>query len=264
MWWWRLYGDSEEELDHTHLMRMAGRFARRVRGWANAHQVPVIDCKRGERKHQIAEEYLVSHSVGPGVLLILVARASAAVWEVTRSSSGVIVNLAKKVAFVNHYSFHIMDPEWGHVTIKMSGHPPFGAQVILNGHEYVAAAARAAGIGFSSSGQLLYRLRRSRGPGLGRRHLVAGSDCRAPEPGLRPLGLFGLSVLRVGPYRAVPQRFHLRLLGLPGRVQPKPAVQSGCSDGEGLRPHRRPDPRPPGCAHPADAVRRQAMPWPHR
>jgi hypothetical protein len=21
-----------------------------------------------------------------------------------------------------------MDPEWGHVTVRMSGHPPFGAQ----------------------------------------------------------------------------------------------------------------------------------------
>ena len=34
----------------------------------------------------------------------------------------------------------------------MSGHPPFPAQVILNGHEYVAAAARAAGIGFIKEG----------------------------------------------------------------------------------------------------------------
>jgi hypothetical protein len=100
----------------------------------------------------LAEEYLASHSVGPGVFLILVARASAAVWEVTRSSSGVIVNLAKKMAFVNHYSFHIMDPQWGHVTIKMSGHPPFGTRVILNGHEYVAAQARKAGIGFTKQG----------------------------------------------------------------------------------------------------------------
>jgi hypothetical protein len=90
--------------------------------------------------------------VGPGVFLILVARASAAVWVVTRSNSGVIVNLAKKMAFVNHYSFHIMDPQWGHVTIKMSGHPPFAAQVILNGHEYVAAQASAAGIGFTKQG----------------------------------------------------------------------------------------------------------------
>ena len=26
-----------------------------------------------------------------------------------------------------------MDPVFGHLTVKMSGHPPFGAQVILNG-----------------------------------------------------------------------------------------------------------------------------------
>jgi hypothetical protein len=158
VWWRRLHGGSDEQLDNTHLMRMAGRFARRVRAWANAHQVPVIDCKRGERKHQLAEEYLASHTVGPGVFLILVARASAAVWEVTRSGSGVIVNLAKKMSFVNHYSFHIMDPQWGHVTIKMSGHPPFAAQVILNGHEYVAAAAQAAGIGFTKQGNCFTRV----------------------------------------------------------------------------------------------------------
>ena len=73
-------------------------------------------------------------------------------WEVTRTASGAIANLAKKQAYVNHYSFHIMDPAWGHVTVKMSGHPPFPAQVILNGHEYVAATARAAGIGFIKEG----------------------------------------------------------------------------------------------------------------
>ena len=28
----------------------------------------------------------------------------------------------------------------------MSGHPPFGAQVILNGHDYVACQARRAGV----------------------------------------------------------------------------------------------------------------------
>jgi hypothetical protein len=96
VWWRRLHGDSDEQLDNTHLMRMAGRFARRVRGWAHTQQVPMIDCKRGERKHQLAEEYLATHTVGTGVFLILVARASAAVWEVTRSSTGVIINLARR------------------------------------------------------------------------------------------------------------------------------------------------------------------------
>ena len=152
VWWRRLHDGSEEHLDNTHLMRLAGRFSRRVRAWATANQIPVIDCGRGERKHRIAEEYLATHTVGAGVFLILVARAAASVWEVKRSTKGVIGNLEKKTAYVNHYSFHIMDPDWGHLTIKMSGHPPFGAQVILNGHEWVACQAQAAGIGFTKEG----------------------------------------------------------------------------------------------------------------
>jgi len=31
-WWRRLHGESDEDLDNAHLMRMAGRFSRRVRG----------------------------------------------------------------------------------------------------------------------------------------------------------------------------------------------------------------------------------------
>jgi len=55
----------------------------------------------------------------------------------------------KPMPYVNHYSFHSLDPQWGHITIKISGHPPFPAQVILNGHEYVACQARKAGINFT-------------------------------------------------------------------------------------------------------------------
>jgi hypothetical protein len=40
----------------------------------------------------------------------------------------------------------------GHLTIKMAGHAPFAAQVILNGHEYVAIAAQGDGIGFAKEG----------------------------------------------------------------------------------------------------------------
>jgi hypothetical protein len=152
VWWRRLHEGSEELLDNTHLMRFAGRFARRVKAWGESAGVPVIYCKAGQRKHLIAEEYLATHEVSTGVFMVLAAKAPASVWEVSRTASGAIANLAKKQAFVNHYSFHIMDPAWGHVTVKMSGHPPFPAQVILNGHEYVAATARAAGIGFTKEG----------------------------------------------------------------------------------------------------------------
>jgi len=150
-WWRRLHG-SDDQLDSTHLMRMAGRFARRVKAWAAASGVPLIFCKAGERKHLIAEDYLETHVVTTGVFLILAAKAPATVWKVHRSARGVITNIEKKREYVYHYSFHIMDPAFGHLTIKMSGHPPFGAQVILNGHEYVAVAAQAEGIGFTKEG----------------------------------------------------------------------------------------------------------------
>ncbi|HME49449.1 hypothetical protein [Mycobacterium sp.] len=152
VWWRRWHDDSDAELDNTHLMRLAGRFARRVKAWGAANDVPVIFCKAGERKHRIAEEYLTSHEVTTGVFLVLAAKAPAPVWKVKRSAAGRIVNIERRSEYVNHYSFHIMDPTWGHVTIKMSGHPPFGAQIILNGHEYVARQAQAAGIAFSKVG----------------------------------------------------------------------------------------------------------------
>jgi hypothetical protein len=151
-WWRRLHGGSDDQLDSTHLMRMAGRFARRVKGWARANGVPLIYCTAGERKHLIAEEYLEKHSPAVGVFLILAAKAPAGVWKVHRSAGGAITRLEKKTEYVYHYSFHIMDPAWGHMTVKMSGHPPWPAQVILNGHEYVAVAAQGEGIGFVKEG----------------------------------------------------------------------------------------------------------------
>ena len=76
IWWRRWHDDRDAELDNTHLMRLAGRFSRRVRARAKSNAVPVIDCPRDERKHEIAEEYLATHPVGVGVFLVLVARSS--------------------------------------------------------------------------------------------------------------------------------------------------------------------------------------------
>jgi hypothetical protein len=147
--WWRALTGSDDTLDNTHLMRLAGRFSRRLRGYAKAHGIPVVDCPRGERKHDIAEDYLAKTKITRGLFLILVGRAQAPVWEVTRSHH---LERKQPMPYVNHYSFHILDPDWGHITIKISGHPPFPVQVILNGHEYVACQARKAGIDFTKEG----------------------------------------------------------------------------------------------------------------
>jgi hypothetical protein len=107
-WWRQLHHGSEQELDNAHLMPMAGRFSRRVRGYAKANGIPIIDGGPDDRKHEIAEEYLENNPSARRVFMILVARAPATVWEVRRSKQGVIQNLESKPAFINHYSFHII------------------------------------------------------------------------------------------------------------------------------------------------------------
>jgi hypothetical protein len=149
--WWRELHGSDTNLDDNHLMRMAGRFSRRLRAWARANRVPVVYSSPGERKHDIAAEHLATHEVKPGLFMVLVSKAPALVWEAQMTGTGKLGQLKPKDPgpYVNHYSFHILDPDWGHLTIKMSGHPPFGAQVMLNGHEYVACQAQKAGVGFT-------------------------------------------------------------------------------------------------------------------
>src|SRR6266566_5514458 len=149
-WWRALYG-SDDSLDNLHLMRMAGRFSRRLRAWAKENEIPVVYSSPGERKHDIASEHLATHEVKPGLFMILVSKAPALVWEAQMTGTGKLGQLVIKEPwpYVNHYSFHILDPDWGHLTIKMSGHPPFGAQLMLNGHEYVACQAQKADIDFA-------------------------------------------------------------------------------------------------------------------
>src|SRR3989449_3606388 len=147
--WWRALTGSDDQLENAYLMRLAGRFSRRLRAYAKANCIPVIDCPAGERKHELAEEYLAKTKVTRGLFLILVGRAQAPVWDVSANHH---IERKKPLPYVNHYSFHILDPDWGHLTIKISGHPPFPAQVMLNGHEYVACQARKAGIQFTKEG----------------------------------------------------------------------------------------------------------------
>ena len=148
VWWPQLHG-SDEDLDKAHLMRLAGRFRRWLRAWALANNVPIKVCKAGEHKFEIADEYLAKTDVREGVFLIIEGRAQAPVFDVLNSGH---IRIKQPYPYVNHFSFHILDPDWGQVVIKLSGHPPFPAQIILNGHDYPARQAERNGIAFTKEG----------------------------------------------------------------------------------------------------------------
>lgn len=148
--WWRRWQGSEERLNNPQIMRLAGRFSRRVRAWAEQHGVPVIFTHAGERKDEVAAKYLPTDPAFRGVFLIVVGRAPASVWEVVSNAEGRIRKIRRKdpQPWVNHYAFHIWDEEWGHVIVRFCPHPPYNALVIVNGHEWVAREAERRGLKF--------------------------------------------------------------------------------------------------------------------
>jgi len=146
-YWWNLLYGTTDNLDDTHLMRMAGRFSRRVRAWAEKHKIPFIDTKKGERKSDISRARIPDDPNFEGVFLVLTSLSPATIWHSVRLPGGDF-HLDRKSPnpFVRHYHFHIMDQRWGHVTISISGHPPFKATIILNGHEFIDSIAKKKGL----------------------------------------------------------------------------------------------------------------------
>lgn len=140
-WWRRLFGD-DGNLNDKSIRQMAWECARRIRMFCTVRDIPLIDCGKGVRKDQVAAEYVrQAEAAGQrGLFLVLSGKAPAPVWTVDiNKKTGKIVNLRYKKpwSYVKHYSFHIIDEQWGHIIIKMCGYPPFGLQIILNGHNWV-------------------------------------------------------------------------------------------------------------------------------
>ena len=136
--WYRTMEGSDEQMSDATLMRYAGRFSRRVQAFCQQKDIPFIHFKCGERKHEEAEKLRPVEESFTGIFAVFVSRAPSVLWEVKRFENGSIdLRRQKKTSLVNHYYFHIMDKEWGHITIRMCSHPPFSCNVILNGHEWV-------------------------------------------------------------------------------------------------------------------------------
>ena len=162
-WWNQLCPDVP--LTAEHLRRMAGDFGRRVNAYAEKHDLPIHYCELGDKTKPVRAEKLRPQDPNfQGVFALLVAKAPALVWQAKNNRHGkLVLRRPKSWPLVYHYHFHIVDKQWGHLTIKMSGHPPFGLQISLNGHEWVQRQAHAQSVAWVKEDNCF----------------VGGSDCAA-------------------------------------------------------------------------------------
>ena len=133
---------------------MAGDFSRRVHAFAQHKEVPILHCRMGDKtKHARAEALRPKDPNFRGLFAILVARVPGLVWKAKKNRKGqLVLRRTDPWPLIQQYHFPLLDPEWGHVTIKMSGPPPFGVQVLLNGHEWVERQARPRAISWIKEG----------------------------------------------------------------------------------------------------------------
>lgn len=136
--WYRKMEGSDNDMSDSSMMRYAGRFSRRVQSFCKKKNIPFVHFHTGERKHVEAEKLMPENKPFIGIFAVFVSRAPSLLWEVKKFDNGSIdIRRKKKTSLVNHYYFHIMDKDWGHITIRMCAHPPFSCNIILNGHEWV-------------------------------------------------------------------------------------------------------------------------------
>src|SRR4051812_37555890 len=189
--WWRALHGSDENLDDNHLMRMAGRFSRRLRAWAKENQIPVVYSSPGERKHDLASEHLATHETKPGFVHDIGVEGSGADLRSTndghrqtRPTSDQRALALREPLFVSYPGPGLGPPddqdEWTSA-VRGAGDAERSRVCGLSG-----AKSRSR---LHQTGQLLYQRHQRRGSGKSRRYLVRTTDCRALAPTLRALDL---------------------------------------------------------------------------
>ncbi len=129
---------------------MTAAFVRSIEKFAANNKIDLITFKRGQRKDEVAQDYLAKFPDQEGVLFIGKAQEKASVVRTRRyrnpRTGAFYPWLVKSTAMVNHYYFYCVDQDFGPFFIKLCSYFPYNGKVCLNGHEYLKRQLAKAGI----------------------------------------------------------------------------------------------------------------------
>jgi hypothetical protein len=111
-----------------------------------------VAFKPGQRKDDIALEYLANFDSDEGILFIGVAQEKTWVWGTRQrrnpDTGAVFPWIAKENRVPNHFYVYGVDRDFGPFVIKFCSYFPYNGRVIINGHEYAKRQAAARGVAF--------------------------------------------------------------------------------------------------------------------
>jgi len=119
-----------------------------------ARDVPLVQFAKGQRKDDVAHEYLTGHDGTERVLFVGRAQEKARVISSTRrrnpATGATYAWLVHTNVLVNHFYLYCFDDDFGPFFIKFCSYFPFTAKLCVNGNEWAKRQAEKAGIGFTA------------------------------------------------------------------------------------------------------------------
>jgi hypothetical protein len=132
---------------------MTEQFVRRIGQFAEREGIDVVQFRRGQRKDDLAKEYLARFDGDQGVLFIGKAQERTKVVRTERrrnpDTRASYAWLVKTTSVVNHYYFYCVDRDFGPFFLKFCSYFPYNAKLCLNGHEYLKRQLAKRGIDFA-------------------------------------------------------------------------------------------------------------------
>jgi hypothetical protein len=132
---------------------MTKAFVADIHGFVAARGLELVHFAKGQRKDDIAHEFLTRFADKEGVLFVGRAQEKAGVWRTQRrhnpATGGSYAWLVRSSAFINFFYFYCVDADFGPFFLKFSTYFPYTAKLCINGNEWAKRQAANAGIGFT-------------------------------------------------------------------------------------------------------------------
>jgi hypothetical protein len=130
---------------------MSERFVQAIERFVAVQGVDLVTFEKGQRKDDVAQQYLASFTGEEGVLFVGKAQEKASVFrtEKRRDAQGKTYPwIIRSTAMPNHYYVYILDRDFGPLFIKFCSYFPYPAKLCLNGHEWLKRQLTQRGIPF--------------------------------------------------------------------------------------------------------------------
>jgi len=129
-------------------------FVAGIHRFAADEGVPLVDFAKGQRKDDVAREFLGRFEGREGVLFVGRAQERTAVFRTQKRrnppTGATYPWIVRSSAMVNHFYVYAVDEDFGPFFIKFCGYFPYNAKLCLNGNEWAKRQAAKAGIAFEA------------------------------------------------------------------------------------------------------------------